>query len=368
VDTERPETGDDTRPPSAVRRVRLRFRAWRRSRPFWGGVIALLAAGEFLLPDLAPVSIFLIQGIGAVATAAIIVLIAAMVLLTWFNPGLHQPIGVIVVVLALASFPLSNLGGFLLGMLLALVGGSMIFAWVPRRIPRKKRRPVDGPAPTVVLALILTAAATVAAGYGGAAAAAPTPTPSPSPSLPPSPSATASPSPVPSPSGSGSPSPSASPPESPSPSASASPSGGVSIHGTVVAAHPSEVTADTMTVVDMVDRGTAVLKTATGSVRALWIEADSVTLAPFHQVSDLVPGTGLDTDNPTGAAVLSGHVTLYLTELTGTVLGVPVDYTPDAPPPVSHVPRLVVDGATVTDAFLSCDLLRLPALAQHPTT
>ena len=39
--------------------------------------------------------------------------------------------GVAGVVLGVASFPASNLGGFFLCMLLAIVGGSIAFAWAP---------------------------------------------------------------------------------------------------------------------------------------------------------------------------------------------------------------------------------------------
>jgi len=35
------------------------------------------------------------------------------------------------IVLGIVSFPTSNLGGFFIGMLLAMVGGAMAFAWEP---------------------------------------------------------------------------------------------------------------------------------------------------------------------------------------------------------------------------------------------
>jgi hypothetical protein len=123
-----------------------------------------------------------------------------------------------------------------------------------------------------------------------------------------------------------------------------------------------------MTVVNMLYRGVVVLHTATGTaVRALWIQAGSVTLTPFHQVSDLVPGRRVDTDSPAGGAVLTGHVNLYVTELTGKLFGLgPVDYTPDNPPPVPYLPLLTVTQATSTNALIACDRLRMPSLSQHP--
>jgi hypothetical protein len=332
-----------------VSSVRHRFRVWRRSRPFWGGLIALIGAGELLLPDLAPVKLFLIQGVGAVATGVTVVLVVAMVALTWMNPALRQVTGIIVVVLALAAFPLSNLGGFGAGTVLLLVGGSMMVAWVPKRVRRKKRATHPTNAAAVALVAVIAASAS--------------PSVSPSPSDSPSPSA--------SPSVPASPSASASRSAGPSPSASAKPPAQpVALVDTVVSAHPAVVTADTMTVVNMLYKGVAVLHTATGAaVRALWIQADSVTLEPFHQVSDLVPGTSQATDNPNGAATLGGHVTLYVTELTGKLYGlVPVDYTPDNPPPVPYLPLLTVTQAKSVNALIACDELTMPSLSQHPVS
>jgi hypothetical protein len=352
------------------RRARSRFRAWRRSRPFWGGLVALLGAGELLLPDLAPVKVFLIQGVGAVATGATVVLVVAMVALTWMNVALRQVTGIIVVVLALAAFPLSNLGGFGVGSVLLLFGGSMMVAWVPKRVRRKKH-----PAPSTnatAIALVLVMAGTAAVAAARPARADPSPVAS-APDAPASGSPSASPSAGPS--GSVSPSapaasPSASGSASPSPSASGAkpPVRPVALVDTVVSADPAVVSADTMTVVTMVYRGVAVLHTATGAaVRALWIQADSVTFTPFHQVSDLVPDTRLDTDNATGAAELTGHVTLYVTELTGRRYGlVPIDYTPANPPPVPYLPLLTVTQAKSVNALIACDKLRLPSLDQHP--
>jgi hypothetical protein len=352
---------------SVARRSRRRFRAWRRSRPFWGGLIALIGAGELLLPDLAPVKVFLIQGVGAVATGATVVLVVAMVALTWMNPTLRQVTGIIIVVLALAAFPLSNLGGFGLGSVLLLVGGSMMAAWVPKRVRKKKRR---APESTVAaLGLVVALVAVGALGGPRAVRADPSPSPSAQASAGPSASASGSASASPSASAPASPSASGSRSASPSPSAPAKPPAKpAALVDTVVSAHPAVVTADTMTVVNMLYKGVAVLHTAGGAaVRALWIQADSVTLKPFHQVSDLVPGTSLDTDNPTGAATLTGHVTLYVTELSGRLYGlVPADYTPDNPPPVPYLPLLTVTGATSVNALIACDKLTLPSLSQHP--
>jgi hypothetical protein len=49
----------------------------------------------------------------------------------WVNP-LHRVFyGIAGIVLGIISFPTSNLGGFFIGMLLAMVGGAIAFAWEP---------------------------------------------------------------------------------------------------------------------------------------------------------------------------------------------------------------------------------------------
>ena len=59
-----------------------------------------------------------------------LLLIAAGIMI-WVNP-LHRVFyGIAGIVLGIVSFPTSNLGGFFIGMLLAMVGGAIAFAWEP---------------------------------------------------------------------------------------------------------------------------------------------------------------------------------------------------------------------------------------------
>ena len=50
-------------------------------------------------------------------------------ILLWFNPAQRTFYSLLAIVLALASWVTSNLGGFFLGMMLGLVGGALAFAW-----------------------------------------------------------------------------------------------------------------------------------------------------------------------------------------------------------------------------------------------
>jgi hypothetical protein len=70
-------------------------------------------------------------GIGGVFGVLIGVLLITAGLVVWFNPTHRVFYGVAGIVLGLLSFPASNLGGFLVGMLLAIFGGAAAIAWAP---------------------------------------------------------------------------------------------------------------------------------------------------------------------------------------------------------------------------------------------
>ena len=113
------------------------WRAWRRSRPFWGGVLLAFAGLELLAIPLSgilmhgAVKLVIYIGIGGVFGVLIGVLLIAAGIALWANPAHRMFYGIAGVVLGIASFPASNLGGFFIGMLLAIIGGSIGFAWTP---------------------------------------------------------------------------------------------------------------------------------------------------------------------------------------------------------------------------------------------
>jgi uncharacterized protein DUF6114 len=88
--------------------------------------------------------------IGAQGTAAFIV--PAITFLTgfllWFNPQQRLFYAIMGLASALASWVTSNLGGFFIGMVLGMVGGSLALAWVPdkKKYPRQKKRVIGPPA------------------------------------------------------------------------------------------------------------------------------------------------------------------------------------------------------------------------------
>ncbi len=119
-------------------RWRRGYQAWRRSRPFWGGLLLVLAGLEMLAIPLlgvlvhGAIKLVIYIGIGGVFGVLIGALLIAAGLALWINPTHRSFYGIAGIILGLASFPASNLGGFLLGMLLAIIGGALGFAWTVR--------------------------------------------------------------------------------------------------------------------------------------------------------------------------------------------------------------------------------------------
>lgn len=145
------------------------FRAWRRSRPFWGGLLLVLAGLELLaIPLLSvlahgSVKVVIYIGIGGVFGVLIGGLLVACGLLIWFHPVQRIFYAIAGVLLAVASFVATNLGGFFLGMLLGVTGASLSFGWTPgpgrlagQHRPRARR---PGP-PSEGLGLVLDSGST----------------------------------------------------------------------------------------------------------------------------------------------------------------------------------------------------------------
>ncbi|UNO44211.1 hypothetical protein KGS77_25895 [Streptomyces sp. MST-110588] len=116
-----------------------RWRRWRKGRPFWGGLAAIVAGAEICAIPLAPLKIMLQQGIAGIPSVLMGLVMILMGLAAWFAPHYRGLAGILTVMVAAAALVMSNLGGFLFGTVVGILGGGMIFAWQPR--------PVAGPDP-----------------------------------------------------------------------------------------------------------------------------------------------------------------------------------------------------------------------------
>jgi hypothetical protein len=327
---------------------RAAFRGWRRTRPFWGGFLLLLAGAELLLIPLSgilvhgAVRLVVYIGIGGVFGVLLGVLLIACGLLLWLNPAHRTFYAIAGVLLAVLSFIASNFGGFFIGMLLGIIGGSMGFGWTPaadqpaRRLPHPSRH--RGRVLAVAVLPLLLASTTVA-GHQAAQDTTPPPQqdcilgllclPAPSPS--PTPAAGQPSSAAP---GAGAQGSSPSPGGAPRPGRSAGP-GADSRPRSRVAAGPSGVEASTATSVivagsatldGMSYQGTAQVPTASGTVTMMKFTMSSLTLT--GGVRATVTQDSQTTVTTNSSLDFSGGVVLYATRLSGSLLGVPLTLTP----------------------------------------
>lgn len=107
-----------------------KFRLWRHTRPFGGSILMLLSALILLLPTLPLLQFAFIVNLFW-ASILIGALLLTMALIQLFAPSYCVVTGSVGIVLSLVSFLTNNFGGFLLGMLLGVIGGALSLSWRP---------------------------------------------------------------------------------------------------------------------------------------------------------------------------------------------------------------------------------------------
>ncbi|MFJ4694900.1 DUF6114 domain-containing protein [Streptomyces sp. NPDC088766] len=127
---------------------RQQFRAWRGTRPFWAGLFILISGfpiAYFPYAHLQIGHLTLAMATTAGAGSLIIgVLLGVLGVSLWFQKHVQVFAGVAAILLGLVSIPVSNLGGFLIGFLFALIGGAMAISWAPGA-PPAEQAPGSGP-------------------------------------------------------------------------------------------------------------------------------------------------------------------------------------------------------------------------------
>lgn len=133
------------------------FGNWRRRRPFAAGLFMLLSGIIMIVPAYLSfeVSNIVIQvsTISGVSTLLIGALLITSALMTWFKPDTRLLTGVASLILGIVALPMSNIGGFVLGTLCAVIGGALALSWTdeeraPKGVKKKgknkgKKRKVD---------------------------------------------------------------------------------------------------------------------------------------------------------------------------------------------------------------------------------
>src|ERR1039457_2867327 len=385
--------------PASRRRA---FRIWRRSRPFWGGLLLLLAGLEMLaIPLLSvlahtSVKVIIYIGIGGVFGVLIGGLLVACGLLIWFHPSQRVFYAIAGVLLAVVSFVATNLGGFFVGMLLGVTGGSLSFAWAPvaGREPaaRRHRRPRhDDPSDGLgivlrdqaggrtapgdhrrsgdrLMALAITPLALSGLVLPGSLGSSmrpassqlvciipipficPPPPPTPSPAAPATPTpivqpttvqpTTVQPSPSPTVTGTPDPAASGSPQPTASPSASATAQPKAAAPGQLAAAAQSSLTADSALLEGLSYDGVAQVATASGTVTMMKFTMSSLTLT--GNIALTVSQGGGTAVTRSSSMHFGGPVVLYATKLSGEPARHPGDH--HAGQPAGHHPAAAGAG------------------------
>lgn len=156
---------------------RQRLRAWRRTRPFWGGLLVILGGTELLLVPLSPLTVLVSLGLGGIAAIGIGIALIAAGLFLWLLPQTRAYVSVHALLLSVLSFVATNLGGFLVGMLLGIAGSALAFGWTPLPDPEAGEEgpyipSLDGSGPrTLAAALPVVLLAALAGGVPQARAA-----------------------------------------------------------------------------------------------------------------------------------------------------------------------------------------------------
>lgn len=119
------------RPPAVVRAYRA-FRHWRKARPFPSGLLILLSGIEIWAAPYSSIGVMIHEGIAGFSAVFVGTLLIVFGLTVWFAPMYRMFAGIAAILLGLIALPTINIGGFVLGTLLALIGGGLAVAWTPR--------------------------------------------------------------------------------------------------------------------------------------------------------------------------------------------------------------------------------------------
>lgn len=126
-----PETGvESASVPGSARG----FRHWRRQRPFAGGLLVALGGVEMFFSGQLDIGHLHVQlGIEGLQATVIPIALLLLGILAVAMPAHHVFYGIIALVVAIYSLIGVNLGGFIVGMLLAGTGAVLVVAWMGPR-------------------------------------------------------------------------------------------------------------------------------------------------------------------------------------------------------------------------------------------
>ncbi|MGW4384464.1 DUF6114 domain-containing protein [Kitasatospora sp. NPDC004531] len=163
-------------PAGLASRGRRGFRTWRRTRPFWGGLLAMIAGLPILYFPYAHLSLggltVAMSTTAGAGSLMIGILLIVLGITAWFQPVVRVFCGVATTILALISVPVSNLGGFGFGLVPGLIAGGLLVSWAPLQ-PLPAAEAAEMAAPEAAAPLPAQPAAPQPLEYGAAPTASP---------------------------------------------------------------------------------------------------------------------------------------------------------------------------------------------------
>ena len=126
----------------ALRSAWRHFRAFRATRPFWGGLWMVLAGAEIIQMTRVPMAVAIGGGWNSSAGYILGGGLLMFGLVAWFAPHYSGLVGLVGIFVALAAFVAANLGGLLIGSFRGVIGGAMTWGWGEKKParPRGRRR------------------------------------------------------------------------------------------------------------------------------------------------------------------------------------------------------------------------------------
>ncbi|MGK2874170.1 MAG: DUF6114 domain-containing protein [Nocardioides sp.] len=132
----------------AASEARTVFKAFRHTRPFWGGLWTILA-GLWIVKVMSFSMALVLNGgwdysVGYVLGGALV----AFGVMAIVAPIYKNLAGIAAFLVAVAAFPAANLGGFLIGSLVGVFGSSLIWSWGEKAPKKAKKRAGTDPSQT----------------------------------------------------------------------------------------------------------------------------------------------------------------------------------------------------------------------------
>ncbi|WP_053852443.1 DUF6114 domain-containing protein [Streptomyces sp. NRRL B-24085] len=116
------------------------FTRFVNGRPFFGGLWLTLGGAWILLTMKASLKVVIHVGMQGVAGYLLPTLMVLLGLLILFSPAQRLFYSITGVLVSLGTWVTSNMGGFMVGLLLGVVGSILTFGWLPDQEPRVSRR------------------------------------------------------------------------------------------------------------------------------------------------------------------------------------------------------------------------------------